>query len=283
MMEDVLRLLRTPVLALVLVALANASGQSPAPRRIQSEALPAAEFARLVREMSEEGGHFPSDNFTSNESSYLTVVNKLQLPLSETDQANLEYVYQSFRTDGLEIGFRMGPRRDSGSGFRGGGFGPFPSLRELLAQRDLTGKQCGFLAGREDYEFVRDLHRKNLIIPVVGDFSGKKALRAVGDFLRMNGYTVTAFYTSNVEMILFRNDLFTAFVGNVRKLPINDRSLFIRAAFARYPHPANVPGYGTFTLLQQIPVFLRDFDEGRYQNYTDLLTTHYIVADKPQR
>jgi hypothetical protein len=26
-------------------------------------------------------------------------------------------------------------------------------------------------------------------------------------------------------------------------------------------------------------VFLKDFDEGRYQTYTDLITTHFIAAD----
>jgi hypothetical protein len=27
-------------------------------------------------------------------------------------------------------------------------------------------------------------------------------------------------------------------------------------------------------------VFLKDFDEGRYQNYRDLITTHYIAGEK---
>ena len=41
-------------------------------------ALSAAEFARLFRDLSEEGGYFRSDNFTSNETSYLHVVDKLR-------------------------------------------------------------------------------------------------------------------------------------------------------------------------------------------------------------
>ena len=40
--------------------------------------LPAAEFSRMVREFSDEGGYFRSDNFTSNETAYLTVVDKLR-------------------------------------------------------------------------------------------------------------------------------------------------------------------------------------------------------------
>jgi hypothetical protein len=133
----------------------------------------------------------------------------------------------------------------------------------------------------DDYDFVRGLHRKNLIIPVVGDFGGTKALAGVGDYLRRNGFTVTAFYTSNVEQYLFNGDSFAAFAGNVKKLPINDRSLFIRAVAGRMPHPARLPGHRLTTLLQQMTVFVKDFDEGRYQTYLDLVTTHYISAEKP--
>jgi hypothetical protein len=378
-------LLPVAVLALVLIAAATA-GQPAARGQKTPEGLSAAEFARLINELSEEGGYFRSDNFTSNEDSYLHVVDKLrqlgatggayigvgpeqnftyiakvrpriafivdirrqaviqhlmykaifqlapdrihflslwlsrplpkdkaptektplnemltffgntpaseqaytanlaairkairedfQFPLSESDLAKLEYVYKSFRDQGLEIGFQMGgPNR----GFMGG----FPNLKELIAQTDLNGKVGNFLTRADDYDFVRGLHRKNLIIPVVGDFAGKKALAAVGEYLRKNGYTVTAFYTSNVEMILFNGGLFAAFVENVSKLPINDRSLFIRAAFDRYAHPAQVPGHRLITLLQPMTVFLKDIDEGRYQNYRDLITTHYIAGEKP--
>ena len=387
------------IIALFAVAPTTARGQSPHRESQPQSALTAAEFSRLIRELSEEGGYFPSDNFTSNETSYLTIVDKLkrlgatggayigvgpeqnftyiakirpriafivdirrqaviqhlmykaifqlaptraqfisillsrplpkqnnfapdapisdllnyfngvaadekiwaenlaairktiqedfQFTLSETDRSSLEYVYKSFRVDGLEIGFRLNSRFGGGSGnggFRGGGgFDPFPNLKQLIEQTDLNGKQGNFLVSAEDYEFVRGLQRKNLIIPVIGDFSGKKALAAVGDYLKKNGYVVTAFYTSNVEMVLFQNGIFEGFAANVKKLPVNDQSLIIRAAFSRYSHPARLTGYGTFTLLQQIPIFLRDFDEGRYQSYTDVINTHYIVADKSER
>jgi hypothetical protein len=347
------------------------------------ESLSATEFSRLSREFSEEGGYFRSDNFTSNETAYLTVVDKLrqlgasggayigvgpeqnftyiakirpriafivdirrqaviqhlmykavfhlapdrvqflarllsrpapkeraekldasvnemlayfsqapadeqayaanliairkmiqdefQFPLSKDDQDKLEYVYRSFRDDGLEIAYRMDDSR--------GGY--FPVLKDLIAQTDLKGELGNFLTNKEDYDFVRGLHRKNLIIPVVGDFGGKKAIAAVGDYLRKNGFTVTAFYTSNVEQYLFQNNAFAAFANNVRKLPIDDRSLFIRSATGRFPHPARLPGHRATTLLQLMAVFLKDFDDGRYQSYYDLVSTNYIAPDKP--
>jgi hypothetical protein len=195
---------------------------------------------------------------------------EFQFPLVEADQKSLEYVYKSFRDEGLEISYRM-------DGF--GGRGNFPTYKEILAGTDLNGKQGNFLATVDDYEFVRNLHRKNLIIPVVADFAGKKGLVAVGEYLRKNGYTVTAFYTSNVEQYLFQNEVFSAFAENVRKLPITNKSLFIRSASGRPSHPARMPGHRSATLLQLIEVFLKDFDAGLYQDHGDLVTTHYIAAE----
>lgn len=43
----------------------------------EPDRLSAAEFSRMIREFSEEGGYFFSDNFTSNEDSYLTITGKL--------------------------------------------------------------------------------------------------------------------------------------------------------------------------------------------------------------
>jgi len=348
-----------------------------------ADGLSAAEFARLSRELSEDGGFFRSDNFTSNETAYLTVVDKLrslgasggayigvgpeqnftyiakirpriafiidirrqaviqhlmykaifhlsptraqflsrllsrplpkdktpggdasvsellsyfsqaladaqaytanlaairktieedfQFKLSEDDLKSLDYVYSNFRNDGLGIAYRM-------DGSRGG---YFPTFKDLIEQTDLNGKLGNFLASVEDYDFVRGLHRKNLIIPVVGDFGGKKAIAAVGDYLRKNGFTVTAFYTSNVEQYLFQNEVFAAFAGNVKKLPLTDKSLFIRSATGRFPHPARLSNHRATTLLQQMTVFLKDFDEGRYPGYLELVSTNYIGPEKP--
>jgi hypothetical protein len=200
-----------------------------------------------------------------------TIEEEFQFPLSADDLRTLDYVYKSFREDGLDIAYKMDDSR--------GGY--FPSLKELILQTDLSNKLGNYLASKEDYDFVRDMHRRNMIIPVVGDFAGKKALRAVGDYLRKNGLTVTAFYTSNVEQYLFQNEVFPGFVENVRTLPLDDHSLFIRSATGRFQHPARLPAHRAATLLQQMKIFLKDFDEGRYQGYFDLVTINYIAPDKP--
>src|SRR6185295_17261751 len=68
-----------PVLVLGVILLApptatqfNQSQQKP------PDSLSAAEFSRFIRDISEEGCYFFSDNLISNESPYLTVVDKLR-------------------------------------------------------------------------------------------------------------------------------------------------------------------------------------------------------------
>ena len=72
-------------------------------------------------------------------------------------------------------------------------------------------------------------------MPVVGNFAGPKALRAIGAYLRQHNATVSAFYTSNVEMYLFQQgDDWKKFYGNVATLPVTE---------TEYIHPLGVePG-----------------------------------------
>ena len=194
-----------------------------------------------------------------------TIEKDFEIKLAEIDQKELEYVLRSFKADGLEIAFRFG-----------GGSSYFPTLREVIGQTDANGKSGHFLGSAEDYDFVRQMQMKNLIIPITGDFGGKKALAAIGEYLRKNGVTVTAFYLSNVEQYLFGDYTFSAFVANVKKLPINDQSLFIRAVLDRYDHPTHAPGHLFTMLLQRIGVFVKDYDDGKYKDYYQLVITNYI-------
>jgi hypothetical protein len=353
------------------------------------EAIPAAEFSRIISQFSEDDGFFRSDNFVSNETSYLHIVDKLHsldspggayigvgpeqnftyiakirpriaflidirrqaviqhlmikaifhlgrdrtkflsllfskpvegnglpgpdapieqivdflavkpadatfyqenllairrviedsfhYPLAEKDQAAIEYILGAFRDENLSIQYRFG-----GPGWPNNPWGRFPTFRDLILARDLTGKMGNFLASRQDYDFVRDLQERNRIIPIVGDFAGTKAFPSVAAYLKANGYAVSVLYTSNVEQYLFLNGTFKGFAENVRRLPITDRSLIIRSyPNMRESHPARIGSHRLTTLLQRIPVFLRDFDEGLYPDYWSLATTHYIAAEAP--
>jgi hypothetical protein len=204
-----------------------------------------------------------------------TIQETFKFHLDQEDRASLEFVYRSFRDRGFNVGFDIDGRWSRR-------FGRLPNLKELLAQKDLSGKQGNFLASAEDYDFVRGMHRRNLIIPVVGDFAGKKALASVGEYLTRRKIPLSVFYASNVEILLFNgspDSMFSDFANNIKKFPVNDRSLLIRSTFSYYGHPAQIPGYRLCTLMQSIPVFLKDFDSGRYRYYRSLIVTHYIAPD----
>ena len=66
------------------------------------------------------------------------------------------------------------------------------------------------------------------MVPVVGDFGGPKALRAIGTYLKAQGATVTAFYLSNVEQYLYQDGKWDAFCRNVASMPLDSSSSFIR-------------------------------------------------------
>ena len=66
-------------------------------------------------------------------------------------------------------------------------------------------------------------------MPIVGDFAGPEALRAIGDYVRGCGRTVSTFYLSNVEQYLFRGDRWATFCENAATLPVTPTSTFIRS------------------------------------------------------
>jgi hypothetical protein len=236
-------------------------------RRAPSAATPIGELLEYFREAPA-----PDDFFAKN----LARINKqireeFKVPLVQEELDQLEYVFTAFRNEGLAISFRFGGRQGRASASW------FPNLGELVLQTDPEGRLGNFLAGEEDYRVVRRLQLQNRIIPLVGDFAGPKALPSVAEYLRQNGYTVAAFYTSNVEQYLFQGESFERFADNVRKLPRSDKAVFIRAiARMGMDHPAHVPGHGTTTLLQRMAVFFADLDARPYRGYWDLVTRHYI-------
>jgi len=211
-----------------------------------------------------------------------TIIRDFRFAIDAQDQASLDYVYGAFRDENLDLRYQSGGFRGRYGGYGYPGrfsWGYFPTLRDLILMRDQHGKPGNFLANRGEYEFLRSLHESNRIIPIVGDFAGDKALAAVAGYLKANGLTVTAFYTSNVEQYLFRNGTFDAFAANVAALPVTENSVLIRAYpnNARMPHPAQAANHRLTTLLQRMAVFVDDYRQGLYTDYWTLVTTHYIA------
>ena len=111
----------------------------------------------------------------------------------------------------------------------------YPTYAELMVETDNRGEPRSYLSSEEAFLEVKRLEEKNLIVPVVGDFAGGKALRAVGAYLRRRRATVNVFYTSNVEFYLRETGGLPRFFDNVAALPVDRDSIFIRASFIGEP------------------------------------------------
>jgi len=103
-----------------------------------------------------------------------------------------------------------------------------PSYRDLMTAKDLAGRGRSYLATEVAFAFVKALHTSNAIVPVVGDFAGPSALRRVGDYIRQQQQRVSAFYSSNVEVYLTRDER-RAFCATLATLPHDSRTWFITA------------------------------------------------------
>src|SRR6202163_920324 len=140
--------------------------------------------------------------------------------LSDDDLRGIEYVYRAF--------FMFGPSiQYSPFGLTGGTVQP--TYAALMAATDESGQPRGFLSTEEGFGFVKTLESRNLIVPVIGNFAGSKAIRTVGTYLKQRGATVSAFYLSNVEEYLRRDGIWQDFCANVSQLPLDGTSTFIRS------------------------------------------------------
>jgi hypothetical protein len=120
-----------------------------------------------------------------------------------------------------------------------------------MTMDDGAGRQRSYLSSEQNFQYLKDLEARNLIVPVVGDFGGSRALRGVGRYARDNGVTVAAFYLSNVEQYLRQDGKWDAFCANVASMPLDSTSTFIRSVRgggggARRGQPA-AARFGMFT------------------------------------
>ena len=196
------------------------------------------------------------------------LVKRHTFALSDDDLSGLEYVYKAFYDGGPDLNYSF----PNGGFFRGGNF---PTYADLMTETDGNGEQHSFLATEDQFRTLAELEKKNAIVPVVGNFAGPKALRAVGGYLRQHNATVSAFYTSNVEMYLFQQgDDWKKFYGNVETLPVTEKSTFIRSVSnrgMRFQSRNNASGARASTRLNPIADLTRAFRAGRIDGYSDVI------------
>lgn len=182
--------------------------------------------------------------------------------LTSEDQESLAYVYSAFCSAGVALDY------SSGRSFGSGGFGRgMPTYNELMIATDAAGAERSYLANESNFRYLKSLEEKNLIVPVVGDFAGPKAIRAVGDYLRERHATVTAFYLSNVEQYLFEDlDNWKRFYSNVSTLPTDANSLFIRSLGGRFRNTGR-----RASVISYMQEMVEAFAAGRVQAYDDVI------------
>jgi hypothetical protein len=189
----------------------------------------------------------------------LTVRHRFQL--SDTDKASVTRIMQAFRN--------AGPHNLKGFGDKN------LTYVQAMTAADLSGRQHGFLASEENFRIVQQLERRNLVVPVVGDFAGDKALASVGRYVAQRDAIVDVFYVSNVERYLFeQGDRGRRFYANVATLPLGPSSTFIRSVTRDISKRLNIPlpdaSSNWWSLLSPIHACLDAVTNGRVVTYPQL-------------
>jgi hypothetical protein len=192
-------------------------------------------------------------------------INGFGVPLSASDLNTIHTWHRTFISAGLSLVFQARGRPPQSS---------YPSYRDLLRETDRNGRHLCFLASEPAFRFMRGLEARDLVIPVVGDVSGPKAMAAIAANMTERGTRLSSFYLSNVEFYLYRDGSFGRFVENLKKMPRAEnttmiRSVFPGAFFGRLPQ--SVPGYYSTSLTQPLWAMLADLAAGRYRGYSDLV------------
>lgn len=212
--------------------------------------------------------------------------------LSPSDESTIARILRIFHAHGPDIAYAtsyIGTQMRDGVIVRTP-MSIFPGFADLMVQTDKDGFNHAYLADESRYRTVRDMQLKNLIVPIVGDFAGPKAIRAVGAYVRARKATVTTFYTSNVEQYLFQNGVWEDYYANVASMPLDDSSRFIRAYFPSaqlggrvytirptdppqmlFSRPGGMGFIESESLICSITDLIAAVDTGKVQTYYDVV------------
>src|SRR5215471_7014575 len=80
-------------------------------------------------------------------------------PISNSDIKRIEYLYKTFSMQGV-LSF------SSSLSFKS------PGYTYLMTADDRSGTNWSFLASEANFQFIQELQKKNLVVPIVGDFAG---------------------------------------------------------------------------------------------------------------
>lgn len=227
---------------------------------------------RTVKELSDYIDATPSDPklFEKTLAQIRRDVSKYGIPVSNTDLETITSIHRAFYSAGLDIRYSSHHRPPRSI---------YPTYRDLLLERDLTGQMQNYFNSEDDFQFLKKLQDQDLIVPVVGDLSGPQSVKAIGKYIAELKEKVSAFYVSNVEFYLARQGTFDKFIENLKTLPIDNRSMIIRSYFNYYapPHPQAERDHFSTQLLQRLEDLIKQCDSGECDSYNDIVTKNSIL------
>ena len=97
--------------------------------------------------------------------------------LTDDDLSTIAYVYAAFVDAGPDLTYNFAQGR------LGYGRG-MPSYAQLQIEADSAGVHRSYMATEANFRALRELEVNNLVVPVVGDFAGPKAIRSVAAYLK---------------------------------------------------------------------------------------------------
>ncbi len=152
--------------------------------------------------------------------------------LSKADIDGITYVYSAFHKYGPALEYSS--TSSYGSSLQ-------PAYADLMTATDRAGVARSYLATEENFQFMKNLENRNLVVPLVGNFAGPTAIRTIGRYVREKNAIVSAFYLSNVEQYLRQDGIWESFCANAATLPIDETSTFIRSVRRS---GGGAPGFG---------------------------------------
>jgi hypothetical protein len=205
---------------------------------------------------SEQGSPALMDTNVTSLIDYLE--NQKGFMLSKEDEAGIRHVAQAFFDSGPSLSYTFN------GGY--GGFMGMPTYSELVTESDGSSRNWNYLANDDQFHAIQRLEKNNLIVPLVGDFAGRKAIRSVAHYLQQHGGMVRVFYTSNVEQYLFQDEEnWKRFYENVGTLPLDSGSTFIRYVLnAGYRRQRR-------SLTASMGYTVRSYRAGRIRTYYDVV------------
>ncbi|MEP6766737.1 MAG: hypothetical protein ABJB66_20650 [Gemmatimonadaceae bacterium] len=192
-------------------------------------------------------------------------VKKMGVTLTADDYKTILRFHNEFINAGLQLRFTTAGRPPQWY---------YPTLKQLILEHDLEGKMASYLANEGDFQYLKSMQRRNMLIPVVGDLGGPHALAAIGALMTKRGDKLSAIYPSNAEDYVMRDGNFSIYAKSVLALPRDSRSVMIRSYFGGGNHPEAVPGYYSTQLLQKVDAFAAGMASGGYANYRVLVQSY---------